>query len=399
MRKGFKKNLFVFLGAVTVLLIFCAGFRLGLSERTTNPSEDELFFADQPLFKEAVRVIREKHIEGKKIGDEDLLYGAVKGIVNALEDPYSVFFSPSDAKKFEEDISGTFGGIGAEIGVRGNQLLIIAPLKNNPAEAAGLRAGDKILKIDDTFTLDLTVDEAVKLIRGEPGTKVKLLILRDEWKEPKELEVERKIIVVPTLDWEMKEGNAAYFALHNFNGNASSDFRRAAFFALLKGAKGMILDLRNNPGGFLDVAVDVGGWFLNHGELVVREKFGNGEERKLVASGNSALARIPIVVLINEGSASASEILAGALRDNRGAKLVGEKTFGKGTVQEIVNLKDGSVIKISIAEWFTPKGEAINKKGLAPDIEVKMAEEDIEKGNDPQLQKALEILREEISKV
>jgi len=246
----------------------------------------------------------------------------------------------------------------------------------------------------------LTVEEAVKIIRGEPGTEVTLLILRDGWDEAKEFKITRAIVVVPTLDWEMKPGGIAYFHLYNFNANAPDLFYQGALEVLVKGARGVVLDLRNNPGGYLEVASNISGWFLNRGAIVVRERFRSGEENLIYATGPAALAEVPTVVLVNGGSASASEIVAGALRDVRGVKLVGEKTFGKGTVQEVHELTGGSSIKISVAEWLTPEGHEINDKGLAPDYEVKSngeVEEPAQAG-DPQLDKALEILREEIEK-
>lgn len=398
-RKEFKKAGLILLALVLGAGIFYAGFRAGLTggKAAVGTGENQITNSNLSLFWDVLKIIKAKHIDASKVSNQDFLYGAIKGAVGALNDPYSVFFKPADAKKFEEDLSGSFGGIGAEIGVQKNQLVVIAPLKGNPAEAVGLKAGDKILKIDETVTFDLSVDEAVKIIRGEPGTEVKLLIFRDGWKEAKEYPIKRKIIVVPTLDWEMKPGKIAYIALHNFNANAPSTFYQAALSASLQGTKGVILDLRDNPGGFLDAAVNLGGWFFDRGDVVVLEKFGSGESQKLLANGSGALKKLPVVVLINGGSASASEILAGALRDNRGAKLVGEKSFGKGTVQEIENLSDGSTLKVSIAEWLTPKGSQINKKGLLPDFEVKITDEDAKNKKDPQLEKAIEILKSQIN--
>ena len=396
-----KKSFKIF-GSILLALIFTGaafygGTRYGLSLKSSSQvPPNELLEADFSLFWDAVNLIKNRYFDAKEVKDEDLLYGAIEGTVRALNDPYSSFFNPSDAKKFDQDISGSFGGIGAEIGIKNNQLLIITPLKGNPAEAVGLKSGDKILKIDDTFTTDLSVDEAVKLIRGEPDTEVKLFILRNGWEEAKEFKIVRKVIVVPTLDWEMKPGKIAYFELQNFNANASSLFYQAAFATLLEGADGMVLDLRNNPGGFLDVAVNLAGWFLDRGDIVVKERFYSGEEKIFRANGNGALKDLPVVILVNGGSASAAEILAGALRDNRGVKIIGEKTFGKGTVQEIENLKDGSTLKISIAAWLTPDGHEIEKKGLEPDVEVKLIEEDVEKGKDSQFEKAIEVLSQEI---
>jgi len=352
--------------------------------------------ADFSLFWDAVDIIKKNYFESDQISDQKLLYGAIKGVLRSLDDPYSVFFEPSDAKKFEEDIKGSFGGIGAEIGIKNNQLIIVAPLKNNPAEKAGLKAGDKIFEINGQATNEMTVEEAVKLIRGEIGTEVRLLINRDGWDKAREFKITRAKIIVPTLEWEIKDNNILYVQLLNFNANAPSLITEAIINGLLKNAKGMILDLRNNPGGYLDVAVNIAGWFLNRGEVVVKEKFADGTIRDFRSYGNAALRNFPLVVIVNEGSASASEILAGALRDQRGVKLIGTKTFGKGTVQELETLKDGSVVKISIAEWLTPKGNAINKKGLNPDIEIKMDNNDLEKKNDPQLDKAIELLKSTI---
>jgi len=392
-----------FLVFVTIFILVASagygGYYFGSLEAkrvktNTIEKENALLNADFSLFWEAIEIIKNNYFENKDISDQKLLYGAIKGVIHSLGDPYSVFFEPSDAKKFEEDIKGSFGGIGAEIGIRNNQIIIVAPLKNNPAEKAGLKAGDKIFEINGQSTNDMTVEEAVKLIRGEIGTEVKLLINRDGWDKAREFKITRAKIVVPTLEWEIKDNNILYIQLLNFNANAPSLMAEAIINGLLKNAKGIILDLRNNPGGYLDVAVNIAGWFLNRGEVVVKEKFADGTIRELRTYGNAALRHFPLVIIINEGSASASEILAGALRDQRGVKLIGTKTFGKGTVQELETLKDGSVIKISVAEWLTPKGEVINKKGLNPDFEVLINNEDIEKEKvDPQLNKAIEILK------
>ncbi|MDP3725054.1 MAG: S41 family peptidase [Nanoarchaeota archaeon] len=366
--------------------IFYSGLIIGKSSVPTVATGEADWAADGPLGAsttlvwDALRIAKDKYVHINDVKEEDFLYGAIEGIIGALGDPYSTFFRPEDAKKFDEDIRGNFGGIGAEIGKKEGELIIVAPLKGNPAEAAGLKAKDKIVKIDDTFAADLSVEEAVKIIRGEIGTKVGLLIMREGWDRPRDFEIARANIVLPTLDWEMlkapgeEEANVAYIALHSFNGNASQAFNDAVFQALFRGTKGVILDLRNNSGGFLDVAVDIAGHFLERGEMVTGEKFRSGEVRKLISRGNGSLRNLPVVVLVNGGSASASEILAGALRDQNGAILVGEKTFGKGSVQELETLKDGSTLKISTAEWITPNGNSINKVGLAPDVEIKLEE-------------------------
>ncbi|MFH1193093.1 MAG: S41 family peptidase [Candidatus Jorgensenbacteria bacterium] len=391
-------------GLVLLGGMFYGGVRYGAAFRSITITDSrQIIDGDFSLFWKTVDLLKSKYLNGEKLKDQDLLYGAVKGAVDATGDPYTVFLNPSDAKKFDQDLTGSFGGIGAEIGTRKEQIVVIAPLKGNPAEAAGLKAGDKILKVDETTTSNLVVEEAVKLIRGEPGTKVKLLISRDGWDEAKTFTITRQIISAPTVDSEMRslpsKVDVLYLRLYNFNSNAPSLFYDAVVQAFTKNPRGVVLDLRNNPGGYLDVAVHFGGWFLNHGEVVVKERFRGGDETPLLANGNEAFAQMPVVVLVNGGSASASEILAGALRDNRGVKLVGEKTFGKGSVQEVEMLPDGSTLKVTIAEWLTPNGTQINEKGLTPDFEVKMdGNGDATSTKDMQLEKALEILESEISK-
>ena len=351
---------------------------------------------DFNVFWEAWKVIQDKYVKAGEIENQDLVYGAVSGLIDSLKDPNSVFMPPSDAKKFGEDISGEFSGIGAEIGIKNDQLIIIAPLKGTPADLAGLKPGDKILKVDDKLTQGLSVDEAIKIIRGKKGTEVILTISRESWNEAKEISIIRDIIQIPTLDFEMKEGDIAYFHLYNFYENAPMLFYQSVVKAAFQNPKGVILDLRNNPGGYLEVAVNLAGWFLENGKVVVSEEFRSGEKQEFKARGNEFLSKIPIVVLINEGSASASEILAGALRDHRDIKLVGKKSFGKGTVQELQELKDGSVIKITVAHWLLPSGHIIEKNGLQPDYEIELTEEDAEKKKDPQLEKAMEILKSRI---
>ncbi len=402
----FKKP--IFLWSTTVLVAVLAiggslyvGYRLGQQDphvvtvkNITNVDDPEVK-ADFGLFWQVWEKLKEYHIDGDKAQDKDLVRGAVTGLVSSLKDPYTVFFPPVEAKKFEEDVRGSFGGIGAEIGVRDEQLMIIAPLKDSPAEKTGLLAKDKILAIDGTQTFGLGVNEAVSKIRGEIGTKVTLSILRNGWTKPRDFIVMRDEIKVPTLDWGVKDG-LLHVKFYAFNQNAPALFYRAIVEGSEAGAKGMVLDMRNNPGGYLDIAVYLAGWFLPNGATVVTEDFRSGQDGVFTADGNAALKNFPVVVLVNGGSASASEILAGALRDVRGIKLVGEKTFGKGTVQEVQDLKDGSTLKITIAKWLTPSGATIEKNGLVPDFEVKLTEENVKNGQDPQLDKAFEVLRAQI---
>jgi carboxyl-terminal processing protease len=292
-------------------------------------------------------------------------------------------------------VSGRFEGIGAEIGERKGQIQIIAPLEGTPAQKAGLRAGDKIIKINETLTTDLSVDEAVDLIRGPKGTEVTLSIFREGWNSPKEIKIKRAIIEVPSIKWELKDSDIAYIKLSQFSQNADTDFQNAAIEIIRSPAKKIILDLRNNPGGYLEISKEIGGWFLEKNQTVVIEDFQkSGDKKYYNAEGNSKLLTYPIVVLINKGSASASEILAAALRDNRGVKLIGETSYGKGSVQELEKLRGGSTIKITVAKWLTPKGNLIDGVGLEPDIKVEMTDKDYDEDKDPQLDKALEMIKE-----
>ncbi|OHB21918.1 MAG: hypothetical protein A2939_01460 [Parcubacteria group bacterium RIFCSPLOWO2_01_FULL_48_18] len=403
-----KLNIFTVLKSVIVGIvilalgggIFYVGYIAGYQEReiiiagVSNQENGRPADIDFGVFWEAWQVIRQNYLKSEEVDNQTLVYGAVRGLVNSLKDPHSNFLTPEDAKKFNEDVSGEFSGVGMEIGIKNGQLKVIAPLKDSPAEKAGLKAGDSILKVDDAFTNDLSVDEAVKLIRGQRGTKVKLFIFREGWEKSEEFVIVRDIITIPALEYKLIEGRLAHIQLFNFNENMPLLFYRAAVDLLLNKPKGIILDLRNNPGGFLEVSVNIAGWFLDKGVVVTEEKFKSGDANVFRANGNGALKLLPMVIIVNEGSASASEILAGALRDHRHIPLIGQKTFGKGSVQEIRNLRDNSSIKISIAQWLTPNGNLIEGAGLEPDYKVEIGDEDAKNKKDPQLEKAIEILKE-----
>ena len=346
--------------------------------------------ADFGVFWEAWRMIEGKYTL-EDLDYEKMVHGAVSGMVDSLGDPYTVFLSPQDKIMFEQDMKGSFSGIGAEIGFRDKFLTIIAPLKGSPAEKAGLLSGDKILKVDELEIIGMNIDEAVSIIRGEKGTIVKLTIGRDGLDKLKEIEIVRDIIRIETVEWEIKNKNIAYIRISQFKEETVDEFDSQIDDIIVNDPKGIIIDLRNNPGGYVSTLEDIASRFLNNGDIIFVEDFGNKKE-VYKASGNNKFNNIPIVVLINEGSASASEILAGALKDNNGAKLVGKTTFGKGLVQEMQNLKDGSALKITVAKWLTPSGLDINKDGIKPDYEVEMTLEDYENDMDPQLEKALDIL-------
>lgn len=347
---------------------------------------------DFNLFWESWKLLEDNFVYKDRINYQTMLYGAIEGLAKSLNDPHTVFMTPPEVKRFQEDVSGSFNGIGAEIGIRKNQLLIIAPLKDTPAEKAGLRPKDVILKIGDKSTNDLILEEAVSLIRGPKDTEVTLLIYRDSFDKPKEFKIKRDIIKIPVIKLEIKD-EVAIMAIYSFNQELIPEFRAATQNILKTGVNKLVIDLRNNPGGFLEVAQDISSYFLPWGKVITIEEFSNGKKDYFKSRGYNKFDKFKIVVLVNSGSASASEILAGALRDNLGVKLIGEKTYGKGSVQELKDLKDGSSIKVTIASWLTPNEHKINDTGLEPDIKVETTEEDIENNKDPQLEKAIEVVR------
>lgn len=330
------------------------------------------------------------------------VWGAIGGLVDSLGDPYSVFMPPSEAKIFEENIQGNFGGVGMEIGIRDNILTVIAPLKNTPAERAGLLSGDKILAIDDKSTQKMSVDEAVGIIRGEIGTKVKLTVKRekdgDGKKEPFDMEVERAVITIPTIDTEKRVDGTFVIKLYNFSATSPELFREALREFVLAESDKLILDLRGNPGGYLEAAVDMASWFLPAGKVVATEDFGEGKDPIVYRSKgyNIFNDKLKMAILVNQGSASASEILAGALSEHEKATLVGETTFGKGSVQELIKVTPEASLKLTIAHWLTPDGNWISKGGITPEYKVEFTEKDREEGKDPQMEKAVSVLQGEV---
>lgn len=388
-----------------ILLGFSGFFALGIWVGVTKiayhvPQPGTIDFS---LFWDAYNKLQKNFIDPSKINNQKIIYGAIEGMTESLDDPYTSFFDPEEARRFQQDLSGSFEGIGVEIGIKKDVLTVIAPLEGTPGKRAGLKAGDIIAKIDGKETSSMTTDDAVALIRGPKGATVTLTIARDTWVSPRDIKIIRDTITIPPMEWSLlaspgeaggKNENIAYIRIYQFDESLSSDFRRAVSQILQSPAKKIILDLRNNPGGYLEVAQDIAGFFVKNGQTVTIEDFGQSREQEIyTAKGNSALINYPVVVLINQGSASASEILAGTLRDNRNIKLIGEKSFGKGSVQEVINLKSGSFLKITIAKWLTPKGHSISEVGLEPDIKVEITDKDFELEKDPQLEKALEIIK------
>ena len=346
---------------------------------------------DFNLFWDVWDLLHKDFVQQDKLNEKELFYGAISGMVAAAGDPYTVFMNPMQSNEFNNDLAGTFEGIGAEIGIKKNELTVIAPLPESPAEKAGLRSGDKILAINKEITQGMTVDFAVSKIRGAKGTEVVLTINRSGFEKPKEIKIKRDVIIVKSVKTQMRADKIFVVSISSFNNDTESLFNKAVSQAVEADPKGIILDLRNDPGGYLDTAIEIASEWVEDG-VVVTEKFSEQKKNEYLARGLARLKNYPTVVLINQGSASASEIVAGALQDTGEATIVGMQSFGKGSVQVLENLNDGSAIKITVAKWLTPKGNNINEQGIKPDVQVDLTEKDYEESKDPQLDKAVELL-------
>jgi len=356
-----------------------------------------------PLWK-AWRVIDEKFVPASvastslatstEDADQKRVWGLIEGLAGSLNDPYTFFLPPKENQQFTDDMSGAFGGVGMEIAVRDEVLTVVSPLKGTPAERAGIRSGDKILKIDGEDTDGMDISTAVSKIRGEKGTQVTLLMLRDGWSEPREIQATRDVINVPTITTTKRDDGIFVIHLMTFTANSPDLFRSALREFEESGDSLLILDLRGNPGGYLEAAVDMASWFLPLGKIVVTEDYaGHADNIVHRSRGYDVFSEnLRMVILVDRGAASASEILAGALRYWDVAQLVGVNTFGKGSVQELVEITPETALKITVARWLGPDGIQIPLEGIAPDVEVEMSDEDIKDGKDPQLDKAVELL-------
>jgi carboxyl-terminal processing protease len=335
--------------------------------------------------------LMQRHFDGK-IDNQSALDGAKKGLVSAGGDPYTVYMTSTEAKTLNDDLAGKLSGIGAEIGIKGGVLTVIAPISGTPAEKAGLRAGDLIAKINNEDTTGMSVDTAVSKIRGKADTKVTLKIARSG-SDPLDITITRADITVPSVTWEKKTDQVGYIKISQFGPDTAKLTHQAAGELKAQGAQKIILDLRNNGGGYLDAGVAVASEFVPQDKLVVEERTGGKSTNKLNSQSGGLLVGLPTIVLVNGGSASASEIVAGALHDNKAAQLLGEKTFGKGSVQEMLQLPGGAELKVTVAHWYTPGGININKEGIKPDVETKLTTDDYNASRDPQLDKALDLLK------
>ncbi|MFA5126437.1 MAG: S41 family peptidase [Patescibacteria group bacterium] len=398
-----------FVWGLLVILAFFVGLGVGVkrqqpaftSEQIISQASDELasIFGQNSgvnisLFKEVWDTIHQNYFDKGQVKDQALFYGALAGMVDALGDPHSVFFDPKSTKDFAQELKGSFDGIGAEIGRRDGLLVIVAPLSGSPAEKAGLKAGDKILAIDSKDATEFSIDQAISLIRGNKGTKVTLTVLSNGENKTKNVTIVRAKIDVPSVTYRL-EDSLALIKVSNFNEETDGQFAKVVQKVLVDNPNGIILDLRNNPGGFLETAVSLTSYWLEPGQVVVREEFADKSLNQThQAVRKPSLSRFKTIVLVNEGSASASEILAGALKDYALATLIGQKTYGKGSVQQLIPLSDQTSVKITVAKWLTPKGNTIDGTGISPDIEVDLTADDYNQGIDPQLDKAKELLKQ-----
>jgi carboxyl-terminal processing protease len=347
---------------------------------------------------DAYAIIEEQYVNADQIDQEALVDGAIKGMLSALDDPYTSYFNTEEFEDFNDSLSGTFEGIGAEIGIRDELLTVVSPLPDTPAERAGLQAGDKILFIDQTDTEGMPVERAVTLIRGEKGTEVTLTIAR-EAEEVQEIIIERGVINVPEIRVEDLGDGVVHAQVYQFSQRTANELGQQLQNYQRENGQitGVVLDLRGNPGGYLDQAVEMTGLFVELGSVVVTEKFGDGRTEDLKTKERPQFPDTPVVVLVNQGSASASEIVAGALRDLEGVTIVGQTSFGKGSVQKLERLRRGGAVKVTIAEWLTPNGTVIQEAGITPDVEVERTIEDMNNDRDPQLERAAEEIKSQLT--
>jgi carboxyl-terminal processing protease len=384
------------------ILLFSAGVATGVARQGTNRVQAEGEVVNQSRLYDGIEddvdfgtfwdvwdVLRQTYYD-QPVSEKELFYGAMEGMLNALNDPYSTFFDPELTEEFNQEITGTFFGIGAEIGEEDDVIVVVAPLSGSPAEAAGVRAGDYILAVDGEDIIGYSVHEAVRIIRGEEGTDVVLTLARDGVDETRDVTITRGEIKIDSVVWEVREDGIGVIEIGRFSEDTTALFTEAVQEMLLADVSGLVIDLRNNPGGLLDQAMNIAGFWVGTDVSVLQKV--SGEVQSFRSSGQDLLRDMNTVVLVNGGSASGSEILAGALQDYNLATLIGETTFGKGSVQEYFELPDGSAFKVTVAEWLTPLGREINHVGITPDMEVEYTIEDYEQENTPQFDTAIDYL-------
>lgn len=408
----------LFLTLLLAVVTFVGGYRLGTQKYTLNFSLSPISLkltkgspvlgaaADFSLFWQVWDLLHQDFLGKAELSDQDLLYGAVAGAARATGDPYTAFLPPSENEAVKAGLNGEYEGIGAELGMKDDQLVIIAPLEGSPAERAGIEASDRILKIDDNETAGISLSEAISRIRGDEGTVVNLLLGREGTPEPFEVKITRSRITVESVKWQALSSAAKklpagvtagdldrlyYVRISRFGDKTVAEWDKAVREILAQGRpQALILDLRNNPGGLLNAAIEIASDFVSRG-VIVSEEFADGGRRSFGPTRASRLSGVPVVILLNKGSASASEILAAALQYHVKSPVVGETSFGKGTVQDARDLADGSGIHITVAKWLTPGGDWVNEKGIKPDYETVSTKGSSEE-EDVQLTKAIEVV-------
>ncbi len=369
-----------------IFAVATAGVSVGrLTVSSVNAEAD--LYEELKLFSEAISLVRKNYVEDVK--PKDLIYGSIKGMVSSL-DPHSSFMTPEQYKEMQVDTKGEFGGVGIQIGMKDGMLTVIAPIEDTPAYKAGIKAGDRIIKINNEFTKDMSLQDAVSKMRGVPSSTVKITILREGWKETRDFTITREIIKIKSVRSKILNDGIGYIKINQFQEQTSADLAQAMNKLIQDNVNSLILDLRNNPGGLLNSAIDVSSHFLPSGKLVVFIKDKKGEKVEYRSNKANGNATLPMVVLVNQGSSSASEIVAGALKDWNRAVVIGTQTFGKGSVQSVVPLTDGSALKLTTAKYFTPKGTSIQSTGITPDILVKAEVKNGEKGRPVIREKDLE---------
>lgn len=359
---------------ILIAIISCSGFFVSKWSLLENvDADDNSHYTRIKTFAESLSLVRKNYVE--EVDEKDLVYGAIKGMLNSL-DPHSSFMPPEAFKEMQIDTKGEFGGLGIQIGIKDNMLTIIAPIEDTPADKAGVQAGDKIIKIDGESTKDISLHDAVAKLRGPKGTSVTITIMREGLEEPKDITIVRDIIKLKSVKYKVLDDNIGYVKLTQFQEKSSGDLKKALKKLEDSNINALILDLRNNPGGLLKGAVDVTSQFLPPGKLVVYIKGRDGDKNEFNTQNGNTYFDYPMVVLVNGGSASASEIVAGALQDWGKAVVLGTQTFGKGSVQTVIPLSDGSALRLTTARYYTPKGRSIQTTGITPDIEVKLQTKD-----------------------
>lgn len=410
-KHGLKITNILLIASIAVLL-FGTGYKIGARYSLSTAKVEKISTSgkdiDFSMFWKVWDTVEKKYVDKKKVDTKKMYYGAIKGMVASVEDPYTFFLTPDENKQSKDGLEGKFEGIGAQLGMKDNRVVVIAPLKNSPSEKAGIQAGDIIIKVDNTTIIGMPLTQVVSKVRGDKGTKVHLTMER----EAKEIEFDviRDTIRVESVETKLDEkvstctsscDRVAYLKLNQFGDNTVDEWEQKV--AEIKSKwnsgtiKGLVLDLRDNPGGYLESSVYLAGEFLEQGKLVVKQESISYENKDYYVTRRGSLLDIPMTILINRGSASAAEILSGALRDHKRATLVGEKSFGKGSVQEAIDLGDGMGLHVTVAKWVMPKGEWINGKGIEPQIKVENVIPDgdtMSRENDAQLDRAIQLLIE-----